>query len=141
MNNPRTDYATLLHRRGLRMTPQREIVLDAICLSRGHTTFDEVVARVQARLPSMNRTTINRTLDFLQEQQLILAAAIGRQTIYEIAQQEPHHHLVCARCGTNEALPHAEVKPFFDQVKCGHQFTVQTNHLILVGLCRNCGAE
>jgi len=41
-------------------------------------------------------------------------------------------------CGATEALPHAEVKPFFEQLERDHQFTVLTNHLALFGLCHNC---
>jgi Fe2+ or Zn2+ uptake regulation protein len=138
MNNQPTDYATVLRGRGFRMTPQREIILDAIGQGHGHTSFDEIFARVQARSPAMNRATIYRTLEFLRLQQLIVSAEIGGQTVYEIAQAQPHHHLVCINCGSTEALSHEEVKAFFDQLGRDHQFTVLTNHLALFGLCRNC---
>ena len=124
------------------MTPQREIILEAISEGHGHTSFDEIFSRVQARTPVMNRATLYRTLDFLRQQQLIYSAEIGGQTVYEIAAGQPHHHLVCMNCGTVEELPHAEgVKPFFDQLSREHEFTVLTNHLALFGLCRNCRAK
>lgn len=138
MTDQRTDYATLLRHRGFRMTPQREMILDAIGQAHGHTAFDEIFARVQARSPSMNRATLYRTLDFLRQQQLIFSAEIGGQTVYEIAREGPHHHLVCVNCGATEALPHEEVKAFFDQLEREHEFKVLTNHLALFGLCRNC---
>src|SRR5947209_17329813 len=117
MSEQRTDYASLLRRRGFRMTPQREIILDAIGQGHGHTAFDEIFARVQARSPAMNRATLYRTLEFLRQQQLIFSAEIGGQTVYEIARDEPHHHLVCVNCGATEELPHEEVKPFFGQLE------------------------
>src|SRR5258707_15719401 len=138
MGDQRMDYGALLRRRGFRMTPQREVILEAISAGPGHTAFDEIFARVQARSPAMNRATLYRTLDFLRQQRLILSAEIGGQTVYEIAQDGPHHHLVCVNCGATEALPHAEVKPFFEQLERDHQFTVLTNHLALFGLCQNC---
>jgi Fur family ferric uptake transcriptional regulator len=138
MSQERMDYGTLLRRRGFRMTPQREIILDAIGAGHGHTAFDEIFARVQARSPAMNRATLYRTLEFLRQQQLIFSAEIGGQTVYEIARDEPHHHLVCVNCGTTEELPHEEVKPFFDQLERQHGFSVRTNHLALFGLCRSC---
>jgi Fur family ferric uptake transcriptional regulator len=140
MSDQPTDYATVLRRRGFRMTPQREIILDAIGQGHGHTDFDEIFARVQARSPAMNRATLYRTLEFLRQQRLIFSAEIGGHTVYEIAQDEPHHHLVCVNCGATEALPHEQVKPFFAQLDHDHQFTVLTNHLALFGLCRNCRA-
>jgi len=132
------DYATVLRQRGFRVTPQREMILDAIAQGHGHTAFDEIFARVQARSPAMNRATIYRTLEFLRLQQLIFSAEIGGQTVYEIAQAGPHHHLVCINCGSTEGLAHEEVKAFFEQLEREHQFTVRTNHLALFGLCRNC---
>src|SRR5512143_118116 len=99
MSNGQTDYARVLHQRGFRMTPQREMILDAISQGRGHTDFDEIFARVQARSPAMNRATLYRTLEFLRQQRLIYSAEIGGHTVYEIAQDVPHHHLVCVNCG------------------------------------------
>jgi Fur family transcriptional regulator, ferric uptake regulator len=141
MSDQRTDYGSVLRRRGFRMTPQREVILDAIGQGHGHTAFDAIFARVQARSPAMNRATLYRTLEFLRQQQLIFSAEIGGQTVYEIAQDEPHHHLVCIHCGSTEELPHEDVKPFFDQLERERQFTVLTNHLALFGLCRNCRAQ
>jgi len=138
MDNQHVDYGALLRRRGFRMTPQREIILAAIGEGHGHTAFDQIFARVQARSPAMNRATIYRTLEFLRQQRLIFSAEIGGQTVYEIAQEGLHHHLVCVNCGATEALPHEEVKPFFEQLERSHQFSVLTNHLVLFGLCRIC---
>src|SRR5215467_5080008 len=115
------DYGALLRQRGFRMTPQREIILEAIGEGHGHTSFEEIFGRVQARTPVMNRATIYRTLEFLRQQQLIYSAEIGGQTVYEIAASQPHHHLVCINCGSTEELPHAEVKPFFDQLERAHE--------------------
>ena len=138
MSEQRTDYASLLRRRGFRMTPQREIILDAIGQGHGHTDFDEIFARVQARSPAMNRATLYRTLEFLTQQRLVYSAEIGGHTVYEMARDHPHHHLVCVNCGAIEELPHEDVKPFFDRLEREHQFTVLTNHLALFGLCKNC---
>jgi Fur family ferric uptake transcriptional regulator len=141
MVNPHIDYGSLLRHRGFRMTPQREIILEAISAGHGHTSFDEIFARVQARSPAMNRATIYRTLEFLRQQELVFSAEIGGQTVYEIAAGEMHHHLVCINCGAIEELHHEEVKPFFEQLERAHQFHVLTNHLALFGLCRNCQAS
>src|ERR1700690_928181 len=116
MDTQGTDYGNLLRRRGFRMTPQREIILDAINAGHGHTSFDEIFSRVQARSPAMNRATIYRTLEFLRKQELVFSAVLGGQTVYEIAAGEPHLHLVCTTCGAIHELHHEEVKPFFEQI-------------------------
>jgi len=132
------DYAALMHDRGFRRTPQRQFVLDAVCEGNGHTNADEVVERVQAKAPAVNRATVYRTLEFLREQRLVFAADIGGQTVYEIAGKEPHHHLVCLKCGQQISLAHHLVKPFFAEIERDSGFVVETNHLALFGLCREC---
>src|SRR5258708_35267 len=113
MVNPHIDYGSLLRHRGFRMTPQREIILDAIGAGHGHTSFDEIFARVQARSPAMNRATIYRTLEFLRQQELVFSAEIGGQTVYEIAAGELHHHLVFANSHPLQQLLPPESKPTF----------------------------
>jgi Fur family ferric uptake transcriptional regulator len=140
MTQPTSNYAELMHERGFRNTLQRQFILDALSQGKGHTTAEEIVGRVQAKAAAVNRATVYRTLDFLCQQRLVVAANIGGQTVYEIAGKEPHHHLVCLNCGGQEPLEHSTVKPFFAKIKREYGFEVETNHLALFGLCRQCRA-
>jgi Fe2+ or Zn2+ uptake regulation protein len=132
------NYPALLRARGFRVTPQRQLILDAICEGGGHTTPDEIFARVQTKAPSLNRATVYRTLDFLCKMQLVVAAQIGGHWVYEIAGQTPHHHLICRGCGRQIDLPHAEVKAFYAEIERSQHFSVETGHLALSGLCAEC---
>jgi len=138
MTSQDSNYAALMHERGFRNTLQRQFILEALRESKGHTTAEEVVERVQAKAAPVNRATVYRTLDFLCEQRLVVAANIGGQTVYELAGEEPHHHLVCLNCGAQEPLEHGTVEPFFAKIERENGFVVQTNHLALFGLCRQC---
>ena len=140
MSHTRWDYAKLMRERGFRVTPQRQLILDAVCEGGGHTIYDEICERVQAKAPAVNRATVYRTLNFLQGLHLIVAAEIGGRTVYEIAGLKPHHHLVCLSCGTTEELSHDLVAPFFDKIKRNRHFAVETNHLALFGQCQRCRA-
>lgn len=138
MSHITTDYATRIRRLGFRLTPQREMILDVICEAGGHVTPEFIYARVQAKSPAVNRATVYRNLDFLCDMRLIVAAHIGRHTVYEIASPEPHHHLVCRQCGTETALPHEVVQAFFQQIDQELNFAVDMEHLTLFGLCPTC---
>jgi Fur family ferric uptake transcriptional regulator len=138
MAGQETNYAALMHERGFRNTLQRQFILEALRESKGHTTAEAVVERVQAKAAAVNRATVYRTLDFLCEQRLVVAANIGGQTVYELAGEAPHHHLVCLRCGSQEPLDHGVVEPFFTKIERDNGFVVQTNHLALFGICRQC---
>ena len=141
MSHQHRDYARKMRELGFRVTPQRQLILDAVCEGGGHTTPDEIYARVQARTSALNRTTVYRTLDFLREMRWVVAARIGDQTYYEIAGDAPHHHLVCLACGQVEQVSHDTVKAFFAHVERQHQFRVDMDHLALSGLCVKCRGE
>src|SRR5215212_9245102 len=131
------DFATLMRERGFRVTPQRQLILDAICESGGHTTPEEIYERVHAKAPAVNLATIYRTVDFLRDLRLITEMYIGGKTYYEIAGEAPHHHLVCRCCGHIEQIDHVTVVGLFARIEHEQQFKVETDHLALVGLCRH----
>jgi Fur family ferric uptake transcriptional regulator len=138
MSHDRWDYAALMRERGFRVTPQRQLILDAICAGDGHTTPDEIYARVRVKTPHLNRATVYRNLDFLCEMRLVVAAQIGGHMVYEIAGDAPHHHLVCRNCDKVEQISHETVKALFDKIKREQKFTVDMDHLALFGLCQKC---
>jgi len=138
MTHHTSDYLTLLRDRGFRVTPQRQMILDAICESGGHTTPEEIYERIHAKAPAINLATVYRTVAFLSELRLITEMHVGGKTYYEIAGEAPHHHLVCRKCGHAEQIDHATIADLFERIAADQQFKVETDHLALVGLCKYC---
>jgi len=140
MSHQHWDYAALMHARGFRVTPQRQLILDAICEGEGHTTPDEIYERVRARIAHVDRATVYRNLGFLCEMRLVVAIRIGGQWYYEIASQTPHHHLICHNCDAVIEISHVAVKPFFDKIERELQFAIDMDHVAFFGLCAKCRA-
>lgn len=138
MKSIQETFKSTVHRRGLRVTPQRQLILDAIVESEGHVSLQNIIEFVQAKSPAISLPTIYRTLDFLCEIRMVVALRVGNTTYYEIAKDRPHHHLVCRRCGALEVLPHAEVQRFFGKIERSYKFKVDMEHLGLFGLCGHC---
>ena len=134
-------YANRIREQGFRLTPQRELVLDAVCEGAGHTSFDEIQQRVQSRAPAVNRSTIYRTLEFLQKLNLVVVAHIEGRTLYEIAHIKPHHHLVCRHCGKEIEIGEEMLAPAYSIIAERTGFLVDADHLMLGGLCRECSAS
>lgn len=142
MPHNRTDYAAAMRKRGHRVTPQRQLILDVICEAGGHTTPEEIYNRVRARQPGVNRATVYRNLDFLCEMRLVVAAEAGRgRKVYEIAGETPHHHLVCRTCGRSAQIGHHAVEVFFAKIELEQRFKVDMDHLALFGLCQACAGK
>ncbi|MFQ5420141.1 MAG: Fur family transcriptional regulator [Anaerolineae bacterium] len=131
--------AVQLRQAGFRMTPQRQLILDAVCKSGGHVTPEDVYTRVSAIAPTLNQATVYRTLHFLSEQGIITVTQLADgRFCYEIAGPEPHHHLVCRSCKTSIELPHQMLRLFNDAVAGEYGFAIDMNHISFFGLCANC---
>lgn len=129
MTHQTLDYIRSIHQQGFRVTPQRQLILDAICEGRGHTVFEDICNRVWARSSSISLPTIYRNLRFLCQVRLVARLMIGSKTYYEIVGNPPNHHLICRKCGKVESLPHAEVGQFFETIKSKHGFSIDADHL------------
>ncbi len=60
-----------LREAGIRLTPQRALVLDVVYHSDGHLTADQVYEQVRAQSPYVDLSTVYRNLVFLRQQGLI----------------------------------------------------------------------
>ncbi len=127
-----------IRQRGYRMTPQREMILDAIH-EEGHITADEIYQRVRAKSSAINLATIYRTLEMLKQLGIVTAIDTGGGCVhYELAGEQPHHHLVCEACGETVELE-CEVLLPLEQALCKrYGFQMNLNHLALFGLCPQC---
>src|SRR5690349_24373038 len=95
-----------LHQRGLRMTPQRQLVLDAV-RALGHATPEQICTRVQRSAPAVNITTVYRTLDLLERIGVVRHTHLGHGAPSYSADEHQHVHLVCHDCGTVAEVPTA----------------------------------
>jgi len=95
-----TQLIESVRQQGYRMTPQREMILEAIHGDDGHLTADEIYQKVRAKSPAVNLATIYRTLELLKALRLVTAIDTGEGCVYyELAGEQRHHHLVCKECG------------------------------------------
>ena len=139
MSHHTETHEQLMRERGFRVTPQRQLILDAVCAGGGHTTPGEVYGRVQATAPAISRATVYRTLDFLCELRLVVAADIGGgHWVYEMAGETPHHHLVCRQCDKVTQIEHRALADFYAAIEREHDFTIDMDHAALFGLCADC---
>ena len=74
------DLATRLREQGLRLTPQRRLILRAV-EELEHATPDEVLAHVRAQVSSVNASTVYRTLEVLEELGLVRHTHLSDRTV------------------------------------------------------------
>ncbi len=87
--------------KALRMTRQREVVLEAAFGTTDHFTADDLWEKARAIEPSTSRATLYRTLALLVESGLLREIDLGRDQKYYDPNfiDHPHHnHLICVDC-------------------------------------------
>lgn len=77
---------------GLRNTPQRELVYDALLTKRDHPTADEVYARVKTQLPGISLATVYNCLETLVQCDLVRAVNFERAPTRYCPNLLPHAH-------------------------------------------------
>lgn len=133
--------ARRLRERGLRLTPQRELILRAVDELR-HATPDELLARVRRDSTAVNLSTVYRTLEVLEEVGLVRHAHLSdRAPTYHSVTGDAHAHLVCRACKQVTSLRADEIAPFVEQLEAVHAFQVDVGHLTVFGHCVQCPAE
>jgi Fur family ferric uptake transcriptional regulator len=127
-----------LKEKGLKLTPQRRLIVDIIHNAQSHLTAEDIIASVKKKMPGVNKSTIYRTLELLEQTGCVLKSESADHFIYHHTEEGHHHHLVCSRCGqTNECSENL----FFPVEKTlAEKYSFQTDfkHMVINGLCDTC---
>lgn len=133
------DLTQELRQAGLRMTPQRLMVMDVVFHHDGHITAEDIHARVQAQYPYVDLSTVYRTLQVLKQQGLVAELRVpDGPTQYESLLDGLHHHAICRSCGTMLELELEALEPICQQLLSQHGFHAEFTHTAILGLCRTC---
>jgi Fur family ferric uptake transcriptional regulator len=139
--SPRDGLGAELRAKGYRLTPQRQLVLEAVT-ALGHATPDEVAEAVRRTASGVNISTVYRTLELLEELGLVSHTHLGHGApTYHSTDDADHVHLVCRDCGSvTETVP-AVVADVVDRLAADEGFAADVRHLAIFGRCRSCQAR
>ncbi|MGH7721602.1 MAG: Fur family transcriptional regulator [Candidatus Dormibacteria bacterium] len=128
-----------LRRAGLRVTPQRLAVLEAMSDAGGeHLSADDVWQQLPPRW-SMDRSTAFRVLADLTDAGLLTQVRFADGVARFEMQSHAHHHAVCTRCGSTSDIPTNLVTPIAAALARTIGFEVARDQPLLVrGTCRAC---
>jgi Fur family ferric uptake transcriptional regulator len=141
MSHEEMDYEGILRAAGHRVTVQRVMILDAVCDGGGHTTLKQIYRRLKQMDDTIDRSSLYRALKLFVELGLVVSAdGPTGETVYEIPKRQPHHHLICRRCGREHEIGQEAMTGMFALVEARYGFRVVTDHLVLHGLCAACRA-
>lgn len=131
-------WETRLREQGFRITPQRQLVLEAVETLR-HGTPEEILIEVQRTATGVNLSTVYRTLEVLEEVGLVTHAHIGHGApTYHAVDDHVHIHLVCDRCGKVMSVSAEVADDFVGRLRTDHEFVTDISHMAIHGWCTAC---
>lgn len=140
--NTLIDLATQrLHTQGGRMTSQRRIILEALDCLGCHPTAEEIFAVVNQRDPTVNLSTVYRTLRWLEQQGLVSARRFdeGRcQERFDAVLPAEHHHFQCTVCKVVIEFDHPSIRAIKTQFAVSSGCQVESASVMLYGVCSKC---
>jgi Fur family ferric uptake transcriptional regulator len=130
-----------LRSRGYRVTPQRQLVLEAVARL-SHATTEEIAASVQQTAKGVNISTIYRTLELLDSLGLVTHTHLNHGApTYHLASDASHVHLVCQNCGKIDEASQEEIGPLTRVLDERHGFETNVSHLTVFGRCHDCRSK
>jgi len=124
-----------------RVTSQRLLIHRALADLDRHVSAEEVLAAVSPGLPGISLPTVYANLELFEELGIVRRVSLGRGAARFDPRTEPHHHLVCSRCGRLEDLDAAvDVGPAL-RAASGSGFAPSGAALVVTGLCAACAAR
>lgn len=145
----REEFIELLKDKGLKVTKQRLLVLDALisCPDK-HLTTEEIYELVKTGYPEIGLTTVYRTIQLLLDLKLIDAINLNDGFVrYEIGRVEDnslrhhHHHLICVTCGKVISFQEDLMDEVEERITTATGFEIVDHEVKLYGYCKECGGK
>jgi Fur family ferric uptake transcriptional regulator len=136
-----SDWKSNLRERGYRLTPQRQLVLEAVDALE-HATPEDILCQVRRTASGVNISTVYRTLELLEELGLVSHAHLGHGApTYHLADRLHHMHLVCRDCGAVIETDDSLAQPLIEVLRAKHGFDTDMKHFAIFGRCADCTAK
>lgn len=130
-----------IRQRGLRLTPQRELVLAAV-RELGHSTPEEILTHVRKQHPGINLSTVYRNLETLEKAGFVVHSHLGHGgATFHAADEASHLHLVCGVCGNVSEAELVIATDFVEKLVAEHGFQTDITHFAIYGECQSCAAK
>jgi Fe2+/Zn2+ uptake regulation proteins len=132
-----------LKERGLKMTGQRETVLEVFLKLERHVSAEELLAAARKLDPSIGQATVFRSIKLFSEAGLARDACSDDGTKrYEHAYRHEHHdHLVCLDCGAIIEFRDPAIEKAQDAVYRKHGYKPAGHQMELQGYCPACAKK
>ena len=137
-------FKRVLRDSGLKYTKQREILLKTLYNNGEHFTPEKLYLFIKERHPELNIgiATVYRTLNLLEEAEMVTSISFGSQgKKFELATKPHHDHMICRKCGKIIEFEDQTIEKRQSSIAKEHGFKLTGHMMQLYGVCKECTAK
>ncbi len=133
-------FLDFLRLKGLKFTPQRQIIIEEIFAFHRHFDVEELFEKLRKSKKFISRATIYRLLPLLIENGLIKEAIRCENKItYEHIYGHKHHdHMICIKCGKVIEFRNEKIEELQSAICKKYGFMPVDHRLGIKGYCSRC---
>lgn len=128
----------MFENQNLRMTRQRQVILEELRKVKTHPSADELYEKVKRRLPRISLGTVYRNLEILTRLGEIQHVEIGAGMKRFDGNTQNHYHIRCTRCARIDDVRIGPLKQVENALAGSTDYQITGHRLEFVGLCRKC---
>ncbi len=128
----------VLKQTGVRMTPQRQAILEYLAVSRTHPTADEIFKALEDKFPNMSVATVYNNLRVFKESGLVNELTYGDSSSRFDFASDAHYHIMCQECGKIVDFKYPGIDAVENVAARLSGFEVSTHRLEIYGVCPEC---
>lgn len=132
------EFERLCHGRGLSLTLQWRMILEAVLERDDHPAVDQIFEAVRSRVPAVSHTTVYRVLDTLVEMRMIQRLPHPGRTVRFDGRTDRHHHAVCESCSRIIDVEDPSLNQLPLPTGDLQGFQVDDYSIVFVGTCPDC---
>jgi Fur family transcriptional regulator, ferric uptake regulator len=125
-----------LNEAGFRAGAARQKVIELL----GGESCAITALEIDRRLPSVGRASVYRTLEQLEQLELVHKVDVGGEVV-AFERNDPgghHHHMVCIRCGRLVPFSDPELERAIEGIGERAEFEITAHDVLLRGVCPRC---
>jgi Fur family ferric uptake transcriptional regulator len=131
-------FLRFLARKNLRVTAQREAIVDSVFGTAEHFTAEQLLVWSRRKDKSVSRATIYRTLPLLTESGLVREMDFGKDYKFydpNYAEHPNHNHLICNDCDKIVEFESDQIEKLENEITRRLGFSLKTQRLQITANC------
>ncbi|MEJ1298367.1 MAG: ferric iron uptake transcriptional regulator [Candidatus Sedimenticola sp. (ex Thyasira tokunagai)] len=125
---------------GLKVTHPRLTIIGILEQRQGrHASAEDIYRQLLEEGEEIGIATIYRVLTQCEQAGLVKRLQFeGGRSVFELAEEDHHDHIVCIRCGYVEEFNDEVIEQRQQEIAARTGFTMEDHSMILYGLCAKC---